>query len=258
MFEGEPRSEPDIVVLLDRAKTAIAALDEGFHALSVDPGNIIALALSSVTALETEPFRFYWCGHLLECPLTDLGQLPTILPALLARAYGVTEQDAREFLSFFGETEPLFHNETGQPSFGVFVSCNHPGCRMRTSVRFSTPPEMLEAKSRAVRTIWFCHHHLKVAWENEGALPDFLLTILSRVQQQPGISLSASGANHRDIDFLERIGLLRSTRVTSTGAIGPIRRFSLEATTDGEHVLRKLCRMGDAKGVTADAGEPGL
>lgn len=226
-------AKTNLTRLAENAEAALKALYDALLALNADPGQILGLALSSLQELTTKPFAFYWCGHLLQCALPDLAKLPGSLPALLASAYHVKEQDAREFVSYFGDM-PGYRNDAGRPKFGIPVPCSHVGCGMTTSVTFSTPPEMIEAKARAVHEVWFCRRHIETSWSHDRALPDYVLSILSRVQQQPGISLTASGADRRLGDILERIGLIRQVRVTQGGAI---RRFELRLTADGNDAL---------------------
>ncbi|TAN06843.1 MAG: hypothetical protein EPN36_03685 [Rhodanobacteraceae bacterium] len=235
-------AEPNLTQLVERAEVALRALCDGFRSLHADPGQVLGLALSSLQELAAKPYEFYWCGHLLECALPDLAKLPSSLPALLAAAYHVKEQDAREFLSYFGD-EPAFRNGPGRPKFGIPLPCSHAGCGMSTSISFSTPPEMIEAKARSVHEIWFCRRHIETSWSHERALPDYVLSILSRVQQQPGISLTAAGADSRLVDILERLGLIRQVRVTQGGAI---RRCELRITAEGDGAVSRAGTAGSS------------
>ena len=118
------------------------------------------------------------------------------------------------------------------------VRCNHPGCSVSKHLGFNSPKEMLEAQARASREIWFCSHHREAAFENDGVLADDLVLVLKRIAEQPGLTLTGTGAKKDEIGFLEIIGLVRSEKVLCDASWGKrVIAYKHFITENGKDVL---------------------
>jgi len=126
--------------------------------------------------------------------------------ALLAKSHGVDEESFKRW-------------DKAQDGHGkgyVTMGCNHPGCKMTTSIYFDSPVSMLEAESQAASGIWYCRHHEEIAWKTDMVISDDLVTVLQRIEERPGCSKTGSGAKTKDMEFLERMGLLRISMTGTT------------------------------------------
>lgn len=137
----------------------------------------------------------------------DVDHLDLVNAARLAYAdqLGVSEQAVIRF-----EKAKVDANGCGPQ---VRVHCNHPGCSMSKIDVFKTPVEMIEAEHRASKEIWYCHHHREVAFSNEGAISDELLSALQRIAQSPGLTQKATGVKKEELAFLGAVGLVRIDQV---------------------------------------------
>jgi hypothetical protein len=155
-----------------------------------------------------------------------------------ALKYGIPEEVVLRFEK--ARTSPEYSKTS--------VQCRHPGCSVSKYLGFSNPVEMLEAEEKAESEIWYCHHHREDAFENEGALSDDLIQALQRINDAPGLTISATGAKRDEISFLEIINLIRIEKLNFNNRGAAYRVF---ITDDGLDVLRMLSKHS----LTESAGE---
>lgn len=211
------------------------------------PGHFIA-----TTAEDLKRDRYiemWWQGRLIDVPVSDIDLFIADKVAFLARYYGITEQVSSEFIEHILDSPDLIVNYKHERGRGVargviHIECNYPECRMKEYIYFSTPEEMLSAKRRSNNEIWYCHHHWQPAFEQEGALADYMVQYLYKIGQEPGILMKDIGGNRKELDFLQEIGLIKISKRLLKNNVTRAHYHYL--TEDGVKVVNKMNAIAES------------
>lgn len=188
-----------IEILFENASQAMADLVHGLEELGVWPTSGWIYELEQAT----QYVEVNWRGLNLNVPTYYLEFWPRRLPMFLAQVYECDEQAALEFVRRIEDTGGTVRDAQ------MTVECNYPGCRNEKTIPFKSPDEMLEAKERANNEVWYCHHHRRLAWERHRDLPDYMLDMMAKIKQEPGINMTNVGGSRNELDFLQSIGLIK-------------------------------------------------
>ncbi|RQR59351.1 hypothetical protein DIE18_18100 [Burkholderia sp. Bp9125] len=166
----------------------------------------------------------WYRGRYLAIPLRHLSDWFLDPTRIGAASYHVDESAFRRWMDCEQE------HGVGHTS----VACSHDGCRQRRTFTYYDPTEMQQMERRAASEIWFCHHHRLAAWEGSRSLGDEHLTLLKRIDRNPGCNRVQLDGDKRETDFLSSIGLVTSVVPTA----GNRRACSFHLTQQGVDVVR--------------------